>query len=63
MTHPLLAKFGSIEGGMGHAKPSGVLSAILSFFDILVHVERMLPLIFWLGVSLRGSPINMKLMK
>ena len=23
----------------------------------------MLPLIFWLGVSLRGSPINMKMMK
>ena len=38
-----------------------VLSATLSFYDI--HVERMLPLVTWLGVALRVSPINMKMMK
>ena len=63
MTRLLPAKFGPIEGVMGHARPSGSFVCHFVFFDILEHVERMLLLIFWLGVSLGGSPINMKVMK
>ena len=60
---PSLQNLVPLKGEWDTQSLLGVLSAILSFFDIPVHVERMLPLIFWLGVSLRGSPINMKLMK
>ena len=37
MTRPLPAKFGPIEGGMGHAKPSG---SFVCHFVFLGHTRR-----------------------
>ena len=56
MTRPLPAKFGPIEGGMGHAKPSGSFVCHLVFFGHTNTCRKNVASYFLVGCFPQGQP-------